>query len=224
MEAAIRGLTERPGQPGRSPGPKGLITAAEKQYDSRPYATLAPMTEETDERPTRSKSERKRQMHALQEIGEALVELQASEFDTLDLPENLRDAVEEARRTRGFEAKRRQLQYIGKLMRHVDPEPIRERIETLRAASASDVARLHRVERWRDRVLEDPEALTLFMSEYPATDGQQLRSLIRQAETERGRHAPPRAYRSLFQFLRNAIESGNKAAVEAAEDAASGGE
>ena len=117
----------------------------------------------SDELP--SKTQRKKQMHDLQALGAALVELNDRELASVEMPERLRDAVHEARRVTKFEARRRQLQYIGKIMRDVDPEPIRSRIAAFRAVSTAHTSRLHLIERWRDRLLESDEAMTELMRE-----------------------------------------------------------
>lgn len=167
----------------------------------------------TDDRP--SKSERKREMHAVQELGEALVGLPDDEISRLDLPENLRDAVSEARRIRGFEARRRQLQYIGKLMRHIDVEPVRRHIDSLKQASAADVAALHRIEKWRDRLIAAPADAAAFGEEYPGANVERLRRLADDVAVERSRNAPPRAFRTLFQAIRQAVDA---AAAREADD------
>ena len=154
-----------------------------------------------------SKSQRKRDMDALQEIGAALVELNDAQLAAVDLPENLRDAVLECRRMNKFEARRRQLQYIGKLMRLVDAAPIHEKLEGWRSNSAAQTAQLHHIESWRDRLLADPSAVALFVSEFPGTDTQRLRTLIRNAADDKARGKPPRSYRALFQMIREQVES-----------------
>ncbi len=158
-----------------------------------------------------SKSRRKRDMTALQDIGAELVELGDAQLAGIDLPENLREAVDEARRLRAHGARRRQLQYIGKLMRHVDPAPIREKLEGFRSTSAAETARLHRIERWRERLLDEPGALAEFIAAHPGTDSQQLRTLLRNTAGERARGKPPKHFRALFQMI--------KAVIEAAEPA-----
>lgn len=159
----------------------------------------------SDEGP--SKSQRKRDMHALQELGEELVALTAEQLRGLDLPERLVDALAEARRTTAHEGRRRQMQFVGKLMRHVDAEPIRERIAALKAPSHADVARLHLIEDWRDRLLSDPEGLTAFMNACPRADAQHLRQLVRGVADERARGKPPRAFRQLFHAIRDAVNA-----------------
>lgn len=162
-----------------------------------------------DEAGRPSKSALKRQMHELQTLGEELTRLPDSRIAPLNLPESLLDALAEFHRTRSFEGKRRQLQYVGKLMRHVDPEPIREAIAAFKLGSAKDTLRLHEAERWREELLAQDDALTRWMSEHPSTDAQALRSLVRAARkdstaaTVEQRHA--RAYRELFQLIKSTL-------------------
>ncbi len=112
----------------------------------------------SDELP--SKTRRKKDMHELQELGAELVELNEEQLSSIELPERLLDAIVAARNITKFGARRRQLQYIGKLMRTVDPEPIRERLSHFNAASRTQTARLHLIERWRARLIEYESAFT----------------------------------------------------------------
>ena len=154
-----------------------------------------------------SKSQRKRDSHALQDLGTELVELNDEQLASVELPENLRDAVLEARRLAGkHEARRRQMQYIGKLMRHIDPDPIRASIDAYKAVSREATARLHLLERWRTRLLEDEDALTVFMGEYPHADAARVRQLLRNAGRERAAGQPPKSYRALFQLINETIK------------------
>ncbi|MBI3140348.1 MAG: DUF615 domain-containing protein [Rhodocyclales bacterium] len=149
-----------------------------------------------------SKSQLKRDMHALQELGAALVALSAERLARIELPEDLRGAVHEAQRLTRHEARRRQLQYIGRLMREVDPAPIREALAVLNGQSALETARQHRLERLRERLLEDEAALTEIGSAFPGADLQRLRALRRNALKERNENRPPKSYRELFRALR----------------------
>jgi ribosome-associated protein len=152
-----------------------------------------------------SKSRRKADAHALQTLGAELVALNKNQLSQVDMPESLREAVEAAQRIHAHEGRRRQLQYIGKLMRNVDPEPIRVKIEGWKTVSVEETARLHLMERWRDRLIDDPQALQAFAGEYPQADLQQLRTLIRNTQREREQKKPPKSYRALFQLLRDII-------------------
>ncbi len=162
-----------------------------------------------------SKSQRKRDMDALQDIGEELTQLNGQQLAGIELPESLREAVLEARAMKRNEARRRQMQYVGKLMRQVDPAPIRVKLDGFLSVSAEQTARLHHIERWRERLLSDPQSVSEFIAEFPGTDSQQLRTLIRNTEQERVRGKPPKHFRALFQMIRevsDARDHGNEAA------------
>lgn len=152
-----------------------------------------------------SKTRRKKDMHALQDLGEALVALGAAQLAALELPEALADAITEARRLTGFEARRRQMQYIGRLMRAVDAAPIAERLAQLRTTQQRENARHHAVEHWRDRLIMDDAAITELARACPACDVQQLRTLARNARKEQAQGRPPHAARALFRALRAAL-------------------
>ena len=151
-----------------------------------------------------SKTKRKQEMHALQALGAALVALPESQLGDLSLESRLYEAVLAAKRIRSHEAKRRQIQYIGRLMREVDAEPIRERLATIEGHSAQATAQHRRLEAWRERLVADDEALTEFAAAFPGADLQALRALLRNARKETKEGKPPRAYRELFRFLKNA--------------------
>ncbi len=142
-------------------------------------------------------------MDELQALGEELVELSTDRVKKIDIPENLRDAVREAQRmTRPDEAKRRQMQYIGKIMRSVDVEPIRTALALVRGESASETAKLHRLERLRTEFIADEKVLHEIATLYPSIDLQHLRSLRRSALKEQEQNKPPRSYRAIFQLLK----------------------
>ena len=149
-----------------------------------------------------SKTRRKQEMHELQALGAALVELPEARLRGLELDERLRQAVLEAKRISSHEARRRQLQYIGRLMREVDPAPIRARLEALEGTSAEATARHKRLEQLRSRLLADDAALTDVVGAHPGADAQALRTLIRNARREQKEGRPPRAYRELFRALK----------------------
>lgn len=151
-----------------------------------------------------SKTKKKQQMHELQALGAELVELSAERLAAMGLPAALLTAALEAQRITSREGRRRQVQYIGRLMRGLDPEPIREQLAVRRGVSRGNAARHHALERWRERLLADDEALTEFVREQPGADLQALRSLIRNARKEASENRPPRAYRELFRVLREA--------------------
>ncbi len=156
------------------------------------------------ERP--SKTRRKQEMTALQELGESLLRLTADQLARIDLPDTLREALQEAARIKAHEGRRRQMQYIGKLMRQVDPEPIRRAIDNAQGTSRAAVALMHRCERLRDALLDDDAALTAFLADHPGTDPQPLRAMIRAARRERGQNAAPRHSRELYRWLHEALQ------------------
>lgn len=152
-----------------------------------------------------SKTQRKQEMHALRDLGEELTRLNPDRLRELDLPDPLHQAVLEAKRIKSFGAIRRQLQYIGKLMRSVDAEPIRDKLDAWRGNSVRHSAWLHALERWRARLLESEEAFGELAAAYPGADLPRLRTLARNAQREQAAGKPPRAFRALFQELRTLI-------------------
>ena len=152
-----------------------------------------------------SKTRRKHEMHALQDLGEALVALDARRLQKLDLPERLVDAIIQARGIRAHEGRRRQIQYIGKLMRTIDPEPVQAALEDWAKGPKEDNARFAVLERWRDRLLAEPTALNEFVGTYPQADRRHLESLIHDANLERTRGGPPHRYRELFRQLKAVV-------------------
>lgn len=156
-----------------------------------------------------SKTRRKRAMHALQDLGQALTEIPEDRWPGLALNEPLLDALRAYRRTRSHEGRRRQMQYIGKLMRQTDAEPIREAVAAFTLGHARDSLALHRAEQWRAELFADDEALARWAGTHPRSDVQHLRSLIRAARKGGApaagvRHG--RAWRELFQFIRESAD------------------
>jgi ribosome-associated protein len=167
----------------------------------------SPVDEPVLERP--SKTQLKQQMHELQELGQALSELPADRLHGLQLPERLLDAITEFKRTRSHEGRRRQLQYVGKLMRGVDAEPLRAAVDAFALGSAVDSLKLHEAERWRVELVRDDEAITRWAQAFPQSDVQRLRALVRaarrdEAATSGQRHG--RGWRELFQFVKPHVE------------------
>ncbi len=160
------------------------------------------MNQESQAESPVSKSQRKRESHDLQDIGEQLVALSNERVRSLQLPEPLLDAVLMAKSISKFGALRRQFQYIGRLMRTVEVDTIRAQLDAWNGTSAEHTAWLHRLENWRDRLLDDAAALGEFVATCPGADTQRLRTLIRNAHLEKSQERPPRAYRALFQALR----------------------
>ena len=161
-------------------------------------------TEEEPDLPP-SKTKIKRQMHDLQDIGERLVALSKDQLKEVDIPETLRDAILEAKRITKFGAIKRQMQYIGRLMREVDTAPIIAKLEVWGGTSRQHIAYLHQMERWRDRLLENDAVLTELLAAHPDADAQRLRALIRNAHKEKELNKPPKSYREIFQVLREML-------------------
>lgn len=164
--------------------------------------------QDNDHEQSLSKTQIKQRMHDLQEMGEVLVELSKDKLNQLDLPETLRDAVLEAKRITAHGGRRRQLQYIGKLMRSVDAAPIQAKLDEWNGNHAEETALLHRLENWRSRLIEDDAALAEFLTLYPAFDVQHLRTLIRNSRKEQQLGKPPKSSRELFRALREGLSAG----------------
>lgn len=162
--------------------------------------------------PKKSKQQQKREAEAAQALGTAIVELPASQFtklmDNLDLPEKLHEALTACRSIKAHGGRRRQLQFIGKLMRSVDCEPIERRLADVRRGGQVATTQLHAIERWRDRLLsEGDDALLALLQQYPQADAKQLRQFIAGAHKEKAEQQPPRAARLLFRYLRELFAS-----------------
>jgi ribosome-associated protein len=165
-----------------------------------------------------SKTDLKRESTELQKLGEALLTLRADLMQTLPLPEKLADAIGEAQRITNFEGKRRQMQFIGKLMRGLDPQvlqAVRDALEGQRKGSAQDAQALHDAEKWRDDLIARDEAFENWLAAHPGTDTQQLRALIRQARKDVqpdqdaiSKGLAPRqgrAFREIFQLVKDEL-------------------
>lgn len=156
--------------------------------------------EQSQEQP--SKTRRKREMQARQDLGEALVALSEARLDALQLPERLLDAVLAAKRISKFGALRRQLQYIGRLMREVDPAPIEAQLELWRGPARQSNADLHLIERWRERLLEADAAIDALARAHPNADLARVRALVDAARRERALNQTPASFRALFLELK----------------------
>jgi ribosome-associated protein len=149
-----------------------------------------------------SKTEMKEDMEALQKLGVELVALKPSVLEKFPLSDELATAISDAQRFKN-EAKRRQLQYIGKLMRHIDPEAIQQALDKYRNKHSQASAELHKLEALRDRIIaEGDSAIAEVINEHPTADRQRLRQLARQANKEKQTNKPPRAFREIFQILK----------------------
>ncbi|KQP22019.1 ribosome biogenesis factor YjgA [Pseudorhodoferax sp. Leaf267] len=161
-----------------------------------------------------SRTDLKRESTALQELGEQLLGLRPEQLEPLALPEKLQEAIAEARRITNFEGKRRQIQFIGKLMRKLEDDTvaqIRQALADQHGGTAREVAALHQAEQWRDALVADDDALARWLEQFPSTDAQQLRSLVRQARKDAKPEKPGlaprhgRAYREIFQLVRTQL-------------------
>lgn len=148
-----------------------------------------------------SKTQLKKQMIDLQELGETLAGLSKDQLAQLDLPELLRDAFDELSRVGKHEAKRRHMQYIGKLMREVDPEPIRAQLERWESGTRANKAAFKASEQWRDRLINEDDALDRLMLVKPAMDRALLASLAKAAREEAKLSKPPKSARELFREI-----------------------
>jgi len=167
-----------------------------------------------------SKSQLKRDMTALQKLGAELIAEPRERVKRVPMPEDVRDAILECQQITDHEGRRRQLQYVGKKMRTLEDEEvalIRKTIDSWKQPSRAETAALHAIERRRDKLLADDGALTDLRVQYPELDLQQMRTMIRNARREQAENKPPKAYREIFQVLKQ-LQTGS--AKAAADDAA----
>lgn len=157
-----------------------------------------------------SKSERKRKMHDVQALGEALIALNLDQLEQFELPEPLFSAICLTKRLHGHEAIRRQKQFVGKLMRRVDADVIQMQLQALRVHDQKNLADFYELERWRDRLIQEGKpALTAYLNEHPNVDAQQLRQHIKRAVLELNSDKKD-AYRALFQYLKMGLKNNNE--------------
>jgi ribosome-associated protein len=166
-----------------------------------------PNGEEDDELILISKSQLKRESHALTDLGKELVELPQNKLDKIPLEDNLADAIALARRIKERGGRKRQIQFIGKLLRKCDAEPIIAAMDQLKTEHLQENARQHKLEQWRDRLIEEGDsALGELLSQHPDADRQHLRQLLRNAQREKSQNKPPKSARELFKYLRDNVE------------------
>jgi len=165
-----------------------------------------------------SKTKQKEAMHELRDLGAELVELSVGQLKRIKLPENIYDAVRDCQKITAHGARRRQVAYLGKLMRGVDDEPIRAGLAMLRGESSAETARLHRLERFRTRLLEDEAVLAEIAALWPSLDLQHLRTLRRNALKEQENNKPPKNFRAIFQVLQELDKQGTPVAEEENSD------
>jgi ribosome-associated protein len=152
-----------------------------------------------------SKSQLKREMTALQKLGEELIAEPKERVKRVPMPEDVRDAILECQTIKDHEGRRRQLQYVGKKMRSLDEDEvaaIQKMLDSWKGASKTETAAMHALERRREKLLSDDSALTDLRAEHPEVDVQHLRTLIRNARKEQAENKPPKAYREIFQILK----------------------
>lgn len=178
--------------------------------------TENPDDQDLPDRP--SKSQKKRDAHALQDIGTQLVALSAEQLKRIDMPDSLRIAIAETQRTRSHEGLRRQMQYVGKVMRGIDTAPLIEALDVIRGQSAAAVAREHMLERMRERLMADEQVLGDIAAQWPGADLTRLRTLRRNALREREQNRPPRAFREIFRELRQLDNAARGEEAEADAD------
>ena len=162
---------------------------------------------ETDGVDKISKTKRKQQMLELQDLGEELVALSKDALKKTPMSDELREAIKEYQRIPTHGAHRRQMQYIGKIMRNEDTAPIIEKLKQLKGSSTAATALLHRIERYRTEMIANDAAITQFLADFPAVDAQPLRALVRNARKGAEQVKPPKAYRELFQLIKTALET-----------------
>ena len=172
-----------------------LIDPAKNEHDAYDYG----------DRP--SKSQRKRDSSAVQDLGAQLVELSKQKILSLGLPEKVEEALIACQSITAHEGRRRQLQYIGKVMRDIDAEPIRASLEKFAGNSKREIADMHLAERWRERMLKDADAVALFANEFAGVDLQQLRTALRNAQKEQAQNKPPRDFRKLYQLIKERLDA-----------------
>lgn len=166
--------------------------------------------EEDDDLP-KSKSQRKRDMTELQDLGAELEALAKDRLARVPMPESLSDAILAARKITSHEGKRRQMQFVGKVMRSLDDDEvaaIRAALEGFKGTSKAETAKMHLIERWRELLLAEDANLTKFLGEHPGIDVQSVRNIIRAARREKELGKPPKYYRELFQAIKAALDGG----------------
>ncbi|HVC28168.1 MAG TPA: ribosome biogenesis factor YjgA [Gammaproteobacteria bacterium] len=160
------------------------------------------LNDHTPESPSRSQE--KREAEALQKLGERLIKLPKKQLELLPLPENLRHAIEQAQRITSHGALKRQRQYVGRLMRDIDPQPVRSKLDELTSTDKLSNARFHQNEHWRDRLIaEGDAALAEFLAQHPQADRQHLRRLMREAASDAVAERTPQHARELFRYIQS---------------------
>ncbi len=153
----------------------------------------------------KSKTQKKKEADSLQALGEKLLKLSKEQIEDIGLPSEIYDAIKSAKTIKSHGARRRHMQYIGTLMRKIDPEPVQEAIENIEQGDYRKAAAFKETETWRDQLIDgNKKLMEEILIKCPDADRQQLTQLVRNAIKERGNNKPPRAYRSLFRYLTKA--------------------
>lgn len=159
----------------------------------------------------KSRTQKKKEAEALQVLGEKLANLSHEQIKDIDLPDDIYEAVRFAKTIKSRGARRRQMQYIGTLMRNIDPGPVMEAIRNIEEGDLKKAAAFREIETWRDELVSGNKALMEeILKQCPETDRQQLNRLVRNAIKERGSHKPPKSSRALFRYLANIRNSQSK--------------
>lgn len=153
-----------------------------------------------------SKTQRKKDMLALQELGKKLIALPASQLAKIPLPDNLIEAIRVSHTLKSNESKRRHLQYIGKIMREIDPEPIQIALKQIQFNNEQRTTQFHHIEQWRDKLISGDDAiLQSFLETHPQSDRQKLRQLVRKAKHDQAHHKNTGGETGLFRYLRELL-------------------
>lgn len=185
------------------------------QYPAHDEPLTPPDDDTTPETP--SKTRRKQAMHALQDLGERLAELPPDKLAQLELPDKLATAIRDYRKFSKWEARRRQMQYVGRLMREIDAVPIAAQLDRWAGTSRAAVAGFHEVETWRDRLLAESAALDALLLAHPEIDRARISALADKARFERSNGRPPANFRLLFRELARMFDAGRRAAESGAK-------
>ena len=149
-----------------------------------------------------SKTQKKKEAEALQDLGEKLVKLSNEQLKDIDMPEELCSAVKQAKAIKSHGALKRQMQFIGTLMRQIDPEPVQEALDEIEQGNYKKAQEFKETERWREELMAgNKELMEEILVKYPSADRQQLSQLVRNAVKERKNNKPPKAFRLLFRYL-----------------------
>ncbi len=155
----------------------------------------------------KSRTQIKKEVKALQKLGERLLDFSPEQIENMDIPEELKEAITFSKTIRAREARRRQIKYIGGLMRKIDPEQIQQFLDQKDQQSQAAKHVFHQLEQWRDTLIAgDNNLLEELCARFPAAERQHLRQLIRNARKEQEQEKAPKSARALFRYLRTLVE------------------